>query len=651
MPMAQKIVKKTTASQRRASRLSHDTLAAVTQLVPAGVGVVDEQGRFVSLNDIGLAIYGLESVDEGPDDLEDYQDMFPMYSVDGRLLTRDERPIARALRGETVVDAEVLMRRFSDGKERLLSISAESLPGRDSTLAIFVVHDTTDRMLATRELIHAHGLIQSITQGTDDLIAAEDREFRYIFYNDAYAQEFRRLWGVELEPGMSMLEVLAPWPEELEKARALWQRALAGESFSITTDFGQSESDRQVYDLRYNPIHDAEGNLAGAAHILRNVTQREQMQDALERSEQMLRENDRRKDEFLATLAHELRNPLAPIRSGIELLRTEIENTTTIDMMDRQMVHLVRLVDDLLDLSRVSRGKIQLRMEAVNIADVIESAKESVGALFATGGRTLDVDLPDGLSTVRADYVRLVQMLANLLSNAVKFTGEDGRIEISVREDGDLLRVGVCDDGVGIPPGKLERVFELFNQGDAIEGSGLGIGLTLVRSLAEQHGGHVSAESAGEGKGSEFAIYLPRSDQEKPRAQSDKHKSRARLDDRTLLIVDDNEDAASSLGMLLEGLGANVQCVHDGTSALAAVSDRVPDTVLLDIGLPDIDGHEVARRIRQRHTSDEVRLIAVTGWGQSQGRNRDQAFMFDAHLVKPVSIDGILEALESGGRP
>jgi signal transduction histidine kinase/CheY-like chemotaxis protein len=629
------------------ARLSTEALTALTRVMPVGVGLVDGDGRFVSLNDIGLSIFGLESIAAAPDDLDDYEQLFPMRSLDGRLLAKNERPVARALRGESVVDAEVLMQRHSDHRERLLSISAELLPGRESRLAIFVVHDITDRMLATRELIQAHALIQGITQGTDDLIAAEDSEFRYIFFNDAYEKEFRRLWGTDLEPGMSMLELLAPWPEERDKAKELWQRALSGESFSITADFGQSEARREVYDLRFNPIYDSEGKLIGAAHILRNVTQREEMQDALEHSEEMLRENDRRKDEFLATLAHELRNPLAPIRSGIELLRPRLEDNSIIDMMDRQMTHLVRLVDDLLDLSRISRGKVALRIESVDVADIVESASESVRALFETEVRTLLLEVPEGLPKVRADYVRSVQMLANLLSNAFKFTQERGRIEVSARADGDFVRLNVRDDGAGIAQGKIDRVFELFNQADATEGSGLGIGLTLVRSLAEQHGGHVTAASAGEGRGSEFAIFLPRSDRENVRLAGRDAQKQGRLDGISLLIVDDNEDAAQSLGMLLEALGASVRCVYDGAAALLAVDEQAPDTVLLDIGLPDINGHDVARRIRRKHAPGEVRLVAVTGWAQSQGRNRDQAFAFDAHLVKPVSIDDILEVLET----
>jgi signal transduction histidine kinase len=629
-------------------RLSTEALTALTLVMPVGVGLVDGDGRFVSLNDIGLSIFGLESIAAGPEDLDDYQELFPMRSLDGRLLEKNERPVARALRGESVVDAEVLMQRHSDHRERLLSISAELLPGRDSPLAIFVIHDITDRMLATRELIQAHGLIQGITQGTDDLIAAEDSEFRYIFFNDAYEEEFRRLWGTDLEPGMSMLELLAPWPEERDKAKELWERALSGESFSITADFGQTDARRDIYDLRFNPIFDAAGELIGAAHILRNVTQREEMRDALERSEEMLRENDRRKDEFLATLAHELRNPLAPIRSGIELLRPRLEDTATIDMMDRQMAHLVRLVDDLLDLSRVSRGKIDLKIESVDAADVIASARESVNALFETGERELFVDVPADVPMVQVDFVRAVQMLANLLSNAVKFTHERGRIEISAREDGEFVRLVVRDDGAGIAADKLAGVFELFNQGDATEGSGLGIGLTLVRNLAEQHGGHVSATSPGAGKGSEFALFLPQSDRPGNRQAGRDKARRRRLDGRSLLIVDDNEDAARSLGMLLEDLGASVRCVYDGAAALSAVKEDAPDAILLDIGLPDVDGHEVARRVRRDHSAAEIRLVAVTGWGRSQGKNRDQASAFDAHLVKPVSLEDILEALETG---
>lgn len=632
------------APRSRAARLTTQTLAAVTRLLPVGIGVVDEGGRFVSLNEIGLKIYGLQSILDGPESLEEYLELFPLYALDGRQLAYDERPVARALNGETVIDQEVSMRRYSDREERILSFSAELFRGREQKSVVFVVHDITERMFATSELIKAHGLIQSITQGTDDLIAAQDVDYRFVFYNDAYKREFQKLWGTAIEPGTSMIDAMAPWPEEQEKAMALWRRALDGESYNITMDFGPTEKEKQVYDLRFNPIYDTNRQLIGAAHILSNVTERVQTQEALERSEMALREIDRRKDEFLATLAHELRNPLAPVRSGIELLRDSVDDQSTLDMMERQMSHLVHLVNDLLDVSRINSGKITLNREPVSLAEVVRSAREATDAAFESSPRAISVQVANNLPLVDGDPVRLVQMVSNLIGNSIKFTAPDGRIRVTADVEGDFVRIAVGDDGVGIAAEKLPRVFDLFNQGDAVEGSGLGIGLTLVRDLAILHGGRVQAVSAGLDQGSEFQIHVPIArDQATGTAGGPSMGKRAELNGRRIVIVDDNKDAALALVALLRRHGAETSAFFDGETALDQIDKLQPDTVLLDIGLPGMDGYQVAKQLRSRKGGDRLVLIAVTGWSKSEQAGDEK--MFDHHMVKPVPLQALLERL------
>jgi two-component system, sensor histidine kinase len=365
-----------------------------------------------------------------------------------------------------------------------------------------------------------------------------------------------------------------------------------------------------------------------------------------------LEEADRRKDEFLATLAHELRNPLAPIRNSIHILRlTGVGEPSAYlyEIMERQIGYMVRLVDDLLEISRITRGKIDLRKELVELASVIQAAIETTRPLIESGGHELSIDLPQEPLFLEADPVRLAQIFANLLNNAAKYTDEGGHIWITVTCEQGGAVVTVRDNGVGIPAASLPRVFDMFMQGAAKRGEGgLGIGLTLARTLAEMHGGSVEARSEGPGQGSEFFVRLPLStgrgaalpDLTRPDAVVVQGPTR-------ILVADDSRDAADSLRALLELLGAQVRVAYDGPAALKAFSTYQPEVVLLDIGMPGMDGFEVARRIRQRPESRDVTLIALTGWGQERDRCNSAAAGFDHHLVKPVDIDALQELLKA----
>ncbi len=376
---------------------------------------------------------------------------------------------------------------------------------------------------------------------------------------------------------------------------------------------------------------------------------------AHKRSEEALRDADRRKDEFLAILAHELRNPLAPIRNSLHILRLTSPNDPTAErvaeMMERQVNHMVRLVDDLLEVSRISRGKIELRKEPVEVAAVVRSAVETSRPLIEAGGHRLALAIPPEPLTLEGDPVRLTQVVANLLNNAAKYTDAGGRIWLTVRREGGEVAISVRDTGRGIPPDMLPRVFELFMQIDRQPSraqGGLGIGLTLVKSLVEMHGGSVEAHSEGPGRGSEFVVRLPLSGVGAPAHASPRAASPSPvLAARRVLVVDDNRDAAESLDTLLQLLGADVQVAYSGPEALEALSTYKPSVVLLDIGMPGMDGHEVARRIRQRPESKDVTLIALTGWGQEEDRDRSQLAGFDHHLIKPADIDALQNLLVS----
>jgi PAS domain S-box-containing protein len=371
------------------------------------------------------------------------------------------------------------------------------------------------------------------------------------------------------------------------------------------------------------------------------------------RAEQALREEDRRKDEFLATLSHELRNPLAPLRNSLHLLRLAGQGhgspAAIQEMMERQVDHLVRLVDDLLEVSRISRGTFELRKQPLDIATIVRHAIETSQPLIQTAGHTLTLTLPEQPLWLEGDPVRLSQILSNLLNNAAKYTPRGGAIGVEVRRAESSVLITVRDNGVGIPPEALPRMFEMFTRGEFAGAddhhgqAGLGIGLALARRLAEMHGGTITAHSEGINQGSEFTVQLRLSADQCPSATT-MPRAQAAIGQRRILVVDDNRDAAESLSMILRFLGADVQVAHGGREALDILSTYEPSVVLLDIGMAGMDGYEVARRIRTAFPEQPPTIVALTGWGQEDDRQRARDAGFDHHLIKPADIS-VLQAL------
>jgi CheY-like chemotaxis protein len=372
------------------------------------------------------------------------------------------------------------------------------------------------------------------------------------------------------------------------------------------------------------------------------------------RATEALHDADRRKSEFLATLAHELRNPLAPIRNGLEIMRMGADKPGSAlrlggvrAMMERQVGHMVHLINDLLDIARVSSGKLVLQMQPVDLRDVIATAIETSKPLIDAAGHGLSVDLPLLPVPVDVDPVRISQVVSNLLSNAAKYTPHGGRIVLTARIEGNEAVVTVRDNGVGIAADMLAAVFEMFTQvARSIEraNGGLGIGLSLVRRLVELHGGAVSAQSAGVGLGSSFAVRLPLMTaalvaSPKPAAADAQHGEQSVA--LQVLVADDNVDAAATLAALLEIAGHTVRVVHDGAAAVEEAARFQPDLVFLDIGMPLMDGYEAARRLRQLPALDGVMLVALTGWGTEEDRARSRAAGFDRHLLKPALPDDV----------
>jgi PAS domain S-box-containing protein len=377
-----------------------------------------------------------------------------------------------------------------------------------------------------------------------------------------------------------------------------------------------------------------------------DVTPLKQMQEAL-------READRRKDEFLATLAHELRNPLAPLANGLQVLQMEEAVSPATrrvhEMMARQVDQMVRLVDDLLEVSRITRGQVELRKRPVSLQTVVEHAVETSRPLIEAGRHRLVLDVPEAPLWLEADAVRLAQVFSNLLNNAARYTPAGGRIELSARRTDGEVSVTVRDTGIGIAAEDLPRVFEMFVQGDRSQASGLGIGLALVRALVQLHGGHVEARSEGVGRGSEFVVRLPRAEREPATDAAAREAELAAQDPSRLRVVavDDNHDAADALGLVLGHLGADVTVAYDGASALDAIRAQHPQLAFVDLGMPVLDGFELARRVREDDELDGVTLVALSGWGQEHDRRRSRAAGFDRHLVKPVDRAALQELLSS----
>ena len=404
-------------------------------------------------------------------------------------------------------------------------------------------------------------------------------------------------------------------------------------------------------------LNDPDGRLRGFAKVFQDATARKVAEDTLAHQAEALKQADLRKNEFLAMLAHELRNPLAAIRNALGVAKSggKADLEWGLEVIGRQMRGFTHLIDDLLDVSRITQGKIQLRKSFCDAGPIIRHAAEAVGPLIREKKHTLILGLAEGPLPLEADTTRLEQILVNVLTNAAKYTQPEGRIELTATVVGSQVVIEIQDNGVGIAADQLPRMFELFAQADrslARSEGGLGIGLTLVQSLTEMHGGTITATSAGKYQGSEFTIRLPAADPAKL-AEANEAKSNPAASHALklrVLVVDDNQDTARGMARLLKIAGHEVQVAHDGWAALEVARDFAPKAVLLDIGLPGLDGYEVAARLRHEANCHDALLIAASGYGEDQARDRSRKAGFDHHLTKPIDFDTILSLLQTANR-
>ena len=554
-----------------------------------------------------------------------------------------ENPALRALReGATVGLANHTLLIARDGTERPVDDSAAPIRDDFGTPvgAVLVFRDVSDRQDAEE----AQARLAAIVESSDDAIVSKTLDGVIRSWN-AGAE---RLFGYTPHEVIGRpITIIIP-PERLDEEHEILARIARGERVDHFETVRISKQGRRIdISLTVSPVRDSAGRIVGASKVGRDITDRR-------RAEEALREADRRKDQFIALLAHELRNPLAPLRNSLQVMRLAGSNASAVaqahGVMERQLAHMVRLVDDLLDVSRISQNKMELRRSRVLLTDVVSSAVETARPGIEAAGHELTISLPPAPVHLNADLTRLAQVFSNLLTNSAKYTERGGRIWLAAELHGGQVVVSVRDTGIGIPADALPRIFDMFSQVDrSIERSagGLGIGLALVKGLVEMHDGTVTAASEGLGKGSNFTVNLPvlgRPAEALAGVSSDGGRPAA-WPGRRILVVDDNRDSAESMAMMLKLVGNDVVTAHDGVEAVAAAEKFRPQVILMDVGMPRMNGYDATRRIRDLPSGPPAIIIALTGWGQDGDRALSKAAGCDGHMVKPVTLTDLRKLL------
>jgi PAS domain S-box-containing protein len=637
---------------RRQANARRELLSITLMSIGDAVIATDVEGRITSMNAAAETLTGWTQPDALGRPLDD---VFRIINEDTREPVAS--PVTKALRDGAVVglaNQSVLIRK--DGSERPIDDSAapirDELDGISGCVLIF--RDVSQQRFAEREKTQQFltaRLLASIIESSDDAIISKSLDGVIQSWNTGAEQIF----GYSAEEAIGRHISLIIPPDRIGEEDRIIASLRAGERIEhFETERLRADGTRLWVSLTISPIKDEDGRVVGASKIVRDVTRQRRAEADLRRLAADLSDADRRKNEFLAMLAHELRNPLAPISNAARALRLGSRDRDAVqaasEMLDRQIGQMARLVDDLLDMSRITRGRIELRKRRIELAPVVHQAVEAVRANYRNMNHDLAVSMPSRPLHLDADPARLAQVVGNLLNNACKFTDHGGHVWLSVEEASGAAVIRVRDTGVGIAAADLPRLFEMFTQVDtSLERSrdGLGIGLTLVKTLVEMHGGSVEARSDGLGHGSEFTVRLPLAADAREAAPAPQAVANATAPPRRVLIVDDNEDGAESLAMLLRFAGHQTWKAHNGVDAIALAERLRPDAVLLDIGLPRMNGYEACRQIREQSWGKDLILVALTGWGQEEDRRQSLDAGFNAHMVKPVDHDHLLEFLAS----
>jgi PAS domain S-box-containing protein len=620
-----------------ALRESEERLRLAMHAANAGSWEADPEGGEFIASDRALALHGLAPGTQ----LNHKRALAAVHP-------KDRPAVEEALRHtlETGAPFRVELRtRRADGSVRWLLSQGELQEGKGHRRLVGLVQDITERKRAEAALHESEARFRTIAEALPGLVFVHGSDGRNTFVNRGFCEFAGRDPEHLLEDRYADLIN----PEDAQAAWTAWHDAVSeGQAFEGEYRFRRRDGAWRWHLVRTVPFKSADGSIMQWIGTATDVTERREAVEALKQA-------DRRKDEFLAVLAHELRNPLAPLRNGLELLRLtrgEPEQAEQArSMMERQVRHMTRLIDDLLDISRISSGKLELKKQPLDVVEALRSALETSRPLLASAGHELLVDLPDTPLMVDGDLVRLAQVFANLLNNAARYTQPRGHVSMRARAEGNDVVVRIEDTGVGIPADMLERVFEPFIQieegGRRVHG-GLGLGLALARRLVELHGGVIHAQSAGAGQGSSFIVRLPAA--AASAAPTELCSSATAAPKVRVLVVDDNADSAQSLGLLLQLKGHEVIIVNDGPSALEAAVRHRPDLVILDIGMPGMDGYEVARRLRSVRSHEKVSIVALTGYGQHADRTKSAEAGLDAHLVKPLEPSALEAVIASLSR-
>jgi PAS domain S-box-containing protein len=625
-------------------RVSEDRFRALFESVPVAVYSCNATGVIQEFNPRAAELWGREPAAGDTD--ERFCGSFKLFRPDGSFMPHEQCPMAEVVAGKipAVNDAEVLIER-PDGSWVTVVVNIQPLRDQHGAVigAINCFYDITERKRAERALHESETRFRQLADAMPQIVWAARPDGYIDYYNQRWYEYTGFAEGYGQESWQPILH-----PDDVQRCVETYFECIrAGEPYQIEYRFkDRFKGGYRWFMGRALPIKNEDGRIVRWFGTCTDI-------DDVKQAEETLKEVDRRKNEFLATLAHELRNPLAPILNAVQLLALKRPADPDLQwghaLIERQVKQLSRLVDDLLDVSRINQGKINLRTEPVDLAAIVRQAIEISRPLIDAHNHHLEVSLPTQMIPVQGDPIRLAQVVSNLLNNAAKYTEDGGRIDLAVEENAGDAVIRVRDTGVGIAPTMLPHIFEIFNQ---VQGSvsrsegGLGIGLSLVSSLVKMHGGNVQAVSGGVDQGSEFIVRLPlmRDEFQPALARESKGKKR-RTPPRRILVVDDNKDAAESLAVLLRLVGHEVRMAHSGPAALDAAEEHPPEVVLLDIGLPKMDGLQVARYLRQDLGLTNVLLVAMTGYGQENIRNRTQEAGFNAHLVKPVDLDALQELL------
>jgi PAS domain S-box-containing protein len=632
-------------TERRRADLAQARLAAIVEFSGDAIVTKDLNGIVQTWNASAERLFGYR-----PDEIigKSITMIIPPERLD------EETQILEDLRHGRPHKRFETIRVAKNGRRFHVSLSVSPLKDSEGNVigASKILHDITAVVVAREELARERELLATTLQSIGDGVIVTDAAGHVTFLNPQAEQLTG--WSQGEAAGRPLHEVFQIVDEETRvKAENPVDQVLRNGTvvgLSNHTLLLARDNVEKPIDDSAAPIVHSDGTLVGVVLVFRDFTERRQAERALRASEEALQEESRRKDEFLAILSHELRNPLAPVRMAVSLMKKlsvpQPELQQLRDVIDRQTTQLTRLLDDLLEITRISSGKIALRKERFPLAEAISSAVESVRPHLDSHGHVLDVDLPSSPIYVSGDSARLSQVFANILNNAAKFTDKVGRILLTVRSEGPEAVIRVVDPGIGISSEQMPRIFGLFAQLDqSLERGqgGLGVGLALAKTLVELHGGRIEARSEGLGKGSEFVVRIPAADPDIP-SVSEPTTAESPQKHRRILVADDNVDSATVLATLLRLSGHDVHTVHDGAAALEASAAPGLDLAILDIGMPRLNGYDVARHIRARGNKKTV-LVAVTGWGQEDDRRRARDAGFDHHLTKPVDPSALEKIL------